>query len=157
MDEGGIGRDDLILNIHYLADSELIELMIGYQPPLFSGTRIAPAGIDLVEDEFRFTLRFPLSTTGPEALTAEAHSLAERLAVEIDLAPVDYEARRALVRDVNYLRDELSRPVERWRPEVLSSVLEWIGSAPCEVADDMPSLALLSTLLSEHAASSSGE
>jgi tetrahydromethanopterin S-methyltransferase subunit B len=47
---------------------------------------------------------------------------------EADFAPLDGEYRQALLRDVEYLRDELARPAARWRREVITSVLDWIES-----------------------------
>ena len=55
----GFGREELLANIHYLSDSKLVELMMGYSPPWFAATRITAAGIDLVENRFDFDLRFP--------------------------------------------------------------------------------------------------
>ena len=59
LDYGTIDRKDLIPNAYYLHDRDLIELMIGYNPPSFAATRIAPLGIDLCEDAAEFNKLFP--------------------------------------------------------------------------------------------------
>ena len=59
-DTGKVTITELIPCAHYLADRNLIELMVGYNPPLFAATRIAPEGIDLIEDPLEFDRLFGL-------------------------------------------------------------------------------------------------
>ncbi|HOJ32309.1 MAG TPA: hypothetical protein PKY35_02005 [Candidatus Hydrogenedentes bacterium] len=128
LSESGIAREDLLANIHYLHDRGLVELMVGYNPPLFAAARITADGIDLIENQFEFNLRFPPEPSELEVNAASIPYLCERLVEEADFSPLDGEKRRTLLRDVQYLRDELSRPVHRWRLYVLESLLDWIDS-----------------------------
>ncbi len=125
--ESCVSRDDLIANIHYLNDRGLVELMMGYNPPLFAAVRITANGIDLVENQFEFNLRFPPDEFEGETVASIPY-LCERLVEEADFAPLDGEERRALLREVQFLRDELARPALRWRRHVLATVLEWMES-----------------------------
>lgn len=121
-----IERNTLIPNIHYLSDRKLVELMIGYNPPLFAAARLRAEGIDIVENRFEFDWRFPPATDGAEGECWELPTLIERLVEEGDFAPLDGEERKALLRDIQFLRDEASRPVHRWRRHVIEQVLDWI-------------------------------
>lgn len=141
--EGGFTRQQLIINIHYLADSGYIELMMGYQPPLFSGSRILPAGIDLVENEVVFRRRFPMITDTHATDLAAVHALMERLIEEVEIAALDGHTRKAAIRDIYYLREEFAQPASHWRPEVISSIIDWVQEAPCDVAEELPSLSKL--------------
>lgn len=139
----GVLKEELIANIHYLADRKLVELMIGYNPPLFAAARITAAGIDLVENRFLFNLRFPPEPGHLEEAFAEVPLLVERLAEEAEFAALDGEARMALLRDVQFLRDEVARPVHRWRRPVIHAVLGWIREAVEAPADELPTLEAL--------------
>ena len=134
----GVAREELVANIHYLADRKLVELMIGYNPPLFAAARITANGIDLVENRFLFNLRFPPEPGQEEEAFADLPVLMERLVEEAEFAPLDGEARMALLRDVQFLRDELARPVHRWRRSVIDTVLGWIIDAAEDAQRDVP-------------------
>lgn len=135
----GVEQDALLFNMHYLADRGLVELMRSYYPPYFSSARLTAAGVDLVEHRYAFDLQFPPAPEEDAAGLAEIPYLVERLLEEADLSPLDGEARKCLLRDVQYLRDEVARPVLRWRHEVIRSVLGWIEAAlPGE--ETLPSL-----------------
>lgn len=121
-----IDRESLIANMHYLADRGLVELKMGYQPPLFASARITADGIDLVENEFEFERRFPVRLTAKELRAVSVPYIVERLFEEAEVAPLDGEARRALIRDIQYLRDEIARPAERWRNRVIGEVMNWV-------------------------------
>lgn len=140
LEEGGFTRGELVPNIHYLADRHLVEMMLGYRPPMFSGVRITPAGIDLVEDEYRFNLQFPPSPDELEAAHARVPLLVERLVAEVDLCPLDGETRKCMLRDVQYLRDEIARPAARWRRNVIHAVLDWLEAPVKEAGETLPSL-----------------
>ncbi len=140
MEAGGFTRDALVANMHYLADRKLVEMMLGYRPPLFSGARITPAGIDLVENEYLFNLQFPPAPDELEASHGRVPILVEQLVLEADLCALDGEARRSLLRDVQYLRDEIARPAARWRRHVLEAVLDWIEAPVAAAGDELPSL-----------------
>lgn len=134
----GVTREELIANIHYLADRKLVELMIGYYPPLFAAARITANGIDLVENRFLFNLRFPPEPGKLEEAYADIPLLVEQLVEEAEFATLDGEARYALLRDVQFLRDEIARPAHRWRRGVISTVLGWISASVEKPDEELP-------------------
>ncbi len=151
--EAGLGcRDELVPNIHYLHDRGLAELMVGYNPKSFAAARITADGIDLVENRFEFNLRFPPETGELQEALAEVPCLIERLVEEADLSPLDGEARKCLLRDVQYLRDEVARPEERWRHGVIESILNWMAEAVDGADDAMPSLPAIREAITRHVA-----
>ncbi|MBI1320071.1 MAG: hypothetical protein GC168_14165 [Candidatus Hydrogenedens sp.] len=134
----GLDKQDLAVGMHYLRDAQLAEVMLGYVPPLFNAARITPAGIDLVENRMQFDLRFPEMPGQEEARASTIPGLLERLVAEADLCPLAWSERRALLRDVHYLRDELARPVEQWREHVVSAMMDWIAEPFDDVASVLP-------------------
>jgi hypothetical protein len=140
LEDGTIRRADLLANIHYLADRGLVELMIGYNPPMFAAARITADGIDLVEDRFEFNLRFPPVLGELEETMAHVPTLVERLVSEADFSSLDGEKRKSLLRDVQYLRDELARPAERWRTDVIETVCSWIDAYFDGSGESLPTL-----------------
>ena len=126
MTGGGISREELIASIHYLSDRGLVELMLGYYPPMFAAARITPDGIDLVENAKEFDLAFPSEPPARDFATADITVLIEQLAEESELTSLDGDDRRTLQRDVRYLREELARPGDRQRLVVVSQLLEGI-------------------------------
>ena len=58
-EHGTVVLEDLTANCHYLHDRSLIELMVGYNPPMFDAARIAPEGIEIYEDMAQFDKQFP--------------------------------------------------------------------------------------------------
>ena len=142
--ECGLERAELMPNAYYLADRGLIELMRGYNPFLFAGIRITSQGIDMVENHYAFNLAFPPDLGEAEECVAAIPLLVERLVEEAELSPLDGEGRKTLLRDIVYLREEVARPVERWRRDVIDTVLRWIGGY-LDGHDDcfLPSLAPL--------------
>jgi len=126
LESGKIDKKQLAANIHYLYDRDFVELITGYNPPLFVATRITPKGIDLIEDSREFDRLFPPFPEGIEEETAEILETIEQLVIEADLTPLDGEVRKSLQRDIQYLRDELSRPARYWRHHVINQILQWI-------------------------------
>ena len=151
MEDGTISREDLVANAYYLHDRGLVELMIGYNPPMFAAARITANGIDLVENHYEFNLRFPGDLQETEETLNELPVLIERLVEEADLSPLDGEARKSLLRDVQYLRDEFARPAHRWRHEVIDTVLGWMAEPFDNVDEVLPSLTKIQTLLKTNA------
>jgi len=145
--DGAIKRDDLAVNIHYLRDRGLVELMLGYESPLFNSARITADGIDLVENRFEFNLRFPPTLDEVEHELDEVPLLLEHLVAEVDFSPLDGEERRCLLRDVQYLRDEVARPADRWRMEVVLSVLDWLAAPFAHPEEALPSLPRLREIM----------
>lgn len=143
MGDEPLAREDLLANAHYLNDRQLIELMLAYNPPMFAAARITAKGIDLVENHFEFNLLFPPAPGDATDNAAVLPMLMERLVEEADYSPLDGEARKCLLRDVQYLRDELARPESRWRHHVITALLDWIGGNFEEPGAVLPSLAAL--------------
>jgi hypothetical protein len=144
MEHGGLLREDLSANIHYLFDRGLVEMMTGYNPPMFAAVRMTADGIDLVENAHEFSRRYPPSAEELEGKMAEAPMLLDRLAEEADFAPLDGDARACLLRDINYLRDELARPADRWRKETVLTVVTWVaGHFDGDAEAHLPSLTKL--------------
>jgi hypothetical protein len=140
LEDGTVQREDLLANIHYLGDRGLVELMIGYNPPMFAAVRITADGMDLVENRFEFNLRFPPALGELEETMAGVPLLMERLVAEADFSALDGERRKCLLRDIQYLRDELARPVERWRRDVIETVCSWIEDHFKNTDESLPSL-----------------
>lgn len=138
-----VHRDDLVSNAYYLSDRGLIELMRSYNPPMFAAARITADGIDLVENRYEFNLRFPPAPGSEEEAAANVPALMEKLVAEADFSALDGEERKCLLRDVQYLREELARPVERWRGAVIRTVLRWIDGYFDNATNDLPTLSLL--------------
>ncbi len=145
--DGTVGKSDLVFNMHYLHDRGLVEMMMGYNPPLFAAVRITANGIDLVENAFEFNRRFPPCLEDGEEHVAQIPHLVEALADQVEYAPLDGELRRALLRDVQYLRDELARPWARQRLEVIRQVLRWIEQTVAPCRELCPALFALQALL----------
>ncbi len=144
-----VDRESLVANMHYLNDRGLVELKMGYQPPLFASARITADGIDLVENEFEFELRFPSEMSAAELTVVSIPYIVERLVEESELAPLDGEARRALLRDVQFLRDEVARPANRWRSHVIASVMGWIDAYAADSNERLDSLDALHAALTK--------
>jgi hypothetical protein len=136
----GITRQELIANIHYLADRNFVELMMGYAPPLFASARIRPDGIDLVENRYEFNRLFPPAPGELEAVLAGVPRLLEELMVQAELSPLDGDARQALLRDVDFLRAEVARPAHRWRHDVIETILGWVAANFDKPEDILPAL-----------------
>ncbi len=149
LEDCGVDRHELIVNMHYLADRSLVELMMGYNPPLFASARITANGIDLVENRFEFNLRFPPSPGEQEESATDLMWLMERLVEEVEFSPLDGEARKNLLRDAQYLREELARPVHRWRRNVIDTVLDWMAEHFEDPGEALPSLPPLRKRISE--------
>jgi hypothetical protein len=125
---GQITRHGLAVSMHYLRDDGLVEVMLGYRPPLFVSARITTKGIDLVENRYQFDRRFPPELTPESDGLATVPALMEQLVAEADLCSLERGARDGLLRDVQYLRSELARPFHLWRHEVIEHVLDWIAA-----------------------------
>lgn len=131
MESLDVEKADLLFNMHYLHDHGLVEMMMGYQPPLFSAVRLTARGVDVVENLFELNQRFPEAPGAAEDPLGDLPARLERLLEEAECAPpLDGDDRRTLLRDVHFLREEIARPVERWRPAVIRAVLGWIADGP---------------------------
>jgi len=144
---GQITRHGLAVSMHYLRDDGLVEVMLGYRPPLFVSARITTKGIDLVENRYQFDRRFPPEFTPGDDGLATVPGLMEQLVAEADLCNLERGAREGLLRDVHYLRGELARPFYLWRHDVIEQVLGWIAAPFQNEAEGLASLPELQELL----------
>lgn len=67
-EELNIGLKELNYNVIYLEEKGLLELQKPLEGSLFVGARITSKGIDLLEDEYKFDIMFPVNNK--EKLTA---------------------------------------------------------------------------------------
>lgn len=146
LEKTDLSKEDLAFNCHYLADRGLIELVLGYSPPLFSLARIRPLGIDLVENPFALNREFPPAMDHHEAQAAQLPVLLEKLVAEVDLAHVCGVERARMLRDVQYLRDEIAQRPSAWRMELVNRVSDWIEAGTDDV-NALPSLVELKSLV----------
>lgn len=138
-----INRKSIVPNMHYLADRKLVEMMMGYCPPMFSAVRITARGMDLVENRFEFNLQFPAAAREEEQGLDAIPWLLERLVEEGDFAPIDGIGRRQLLGDILYLRGELSLPRDRWRIALVRAVIEGVDDLATRSGHPLPALAKL--------------
>lgn len=118
--------ENIVVNMHYLHERKLVEMMLGYAPPMFSAARITTNGIDLVEDRFRLDLQFPKQAEDLlEGESAIPHLL-QHLVAQGDLSPLDGWVRRQLLGDIQFLQEQLAQPRDQWRHEVIDGVFTWI-------------------------------
>jgi hypothetical protein len=148
LDHGTIDRKDLIPNAHYLHDRKLIELMIGYNPPTFAATRIAPLGIDLIEDAAEFDKLFPPELVVESETTSSIVTIILKMADEAEESALKGQAKDWLMRDLEALREELVVPESYWKPDVILARLQWLdGFFMHEENVSLPSLESLKTIL----------
>ena len=143
LDLPGIDRTNIIPNMHYLHDRKLVEMMLGYSPPMFSAVRITPAGIDLVEDRYTFDLQFPPQAVAGTTSESALPGLIEHLIAQGDLSPLDGHVRQQVLNDIQFLRHELAQDKAHWRPEVIRSVLDWLEERHLESGGALPACELI--------------
>jgi hypothetical protein len=145
-DEARLRMEVLAANCHYLHDRNFIELMMGYNPPLFAAARIAPEGIDLYEDRKRFKRFFSEDASDHADVTAEVIPLVMALGREAETAPLTGLKREWLLADLSRLRDLLRRPQDTWDADHIRNALQWLeGQAGPDAP--LPSLAALAAAL----------
>ncbi|MDP7638407.1 MAG: hypothetical protein QGG73_01630 [Candidatus Hydrogenedentes bacterium] len=127
LSDTSLERDDLAANTYYLHDSGLVEVMVGYSPPLFAAARITSAGIDLVEDAVALNARFPTATEATSQRAMGALACVLELAREIEVSALDGVRRDWLLEDVQRLRDELRKPMDHWDGEAIWNGINWVG------------------------------
>jgi hypothetical protein len=118
--------NDLAPNCHYLHERELIELIMGYSPPLFAAARIAPEGIDLYEDRTRFERLFSRGSGARSEDTKALIPLLMSLAQEAETVRLEGLRREWLLRDVTRLRDLVRGPEKDWDPDAILTALGWL-------------------------------
>jgi len=147
-EHGTVVLEDLTANCHYLHDRSLIELMVGYNPPMFDAARIAPEGIEIYEDMSQFDKLFPRDPSEGRLQAPNVIPLMTQVAREAEASPLDGVRREWLLRDLSHLRDELRLPENEWRPEVIMRDLQWLeGLLESEEDADLPSLDRLKSML----------
>lgn len=147
-DTGKVTIKELIPCAHYLHDRNLIELMMGYNPPLFAATRIAPEGIDLVEDPFELDKHFPRELTAENATVADMIKIVLQVMDEAEATPLEGKRRDWLLNDIDALRSELVEPEPLWRADVILSRLQWLDGF-FDDDETLPSLGELRAILHE--------
>ena len=140
-DHGTVMLEDLTPNCHYLHDRDLIELMLGYNPPMFDATRIAPKGIELYENISEFDKIFPRDPAEERLRAPNVIPLMLQLAREAEASSLEGVRREWLLRDLSHLRDELRRPEDEWRAESILRDLQWLeGLVDADEGSELPSL-----------------
>jgi hypothetical protein len=147
--DGTLEKHPLLVNMHYLSDRGLVELMLGYDTSTFSAVRITAKGIDLVENQFELDREFPPHPDAAERGGADLPMLIELLQAEADICDLDGVARRALFDDIAYLRNEIARPAKAWRLHVIRAVLGWMAEAVAECDAPPPTLPVLTRRIGE--------
>ena len=147
-DHGTVVLQDLPPNCHYLHDRSFIELMMGYNPPMFDAARIAPQGIEVYEDILEFDRLFPRDPSEARLQAPNVIPLMMQVAREAEVSSLDGVRREWLLRDLSHLRDELRRPENEWRAETILSDLDWLeGIIETNLREELPSLEKLKSML----------
>jgi hypothetical protein len=147
-ERGSVRIKELVSNAYYLHDLDLIELMVGYNPPLFAATRILPKGIELFEDREALDKLFPLGPALPSGDITQLIKLMLNLAEEADQTDLEGTQKVWLLRDVNRLRALLSVSEKEWDSEEILSTLHWLDGFFMEQENvPLPSLELIKTIL----------
>ena len=126
MDDTGVSRKAISPAIFYLHERGYVEVMMGFNPPLFDAARISPDGVDLAEDEEALDRRFPRDGSPDSTVAPEAVALVLELAVEADHAPLEGAQKQWLLADLRHLLDEVRKPVHRWRRGDLADAFKWV-------------------------------
>jgi hypothetical protein len=146
VERGPVTIPELVPNAHYLHDRKLIEMMMGYTPPLFAAARIAPEGIDLFEDAKAFDLKFPEKLEPATAGIPDLVQVVLQLMQEAEATSLEGRRRDWLLNDIDLLRADLAVPKRDWNADAILSRLEWLdGFFDDETA--LPSLVRLRELL----------
>ncbi len=147
-EHGTVVLEELTPNCHYLHDRSLIELMMGYNPPMFDAARIAPQGIELYENILEFDKLFPRDPSEGRLRAPNVIPLMIQVAREAEASSLDGVRREWLLRDLSHLREELRRPEDDWRAETILRDLKWLeGIMDTNEGDELPSLEKLKSML----------
>ncbi len=148
LEDGSLRREELAFNSFYLHDCGLVEMMVGYNPPLFAAIRISPSGVDVVENEAEFNRRFPAFDPGSDDRREEGLGCLYEVLEEVQAAPVHGIRKAWLLDDLKGLRDALREPSGQWNHRLIgilmSGMREYFGRDPGEF---LPSLSRLATIL----------
>lgn len=134
--ETGLSPEDVTPAAFYLHERGLVDLMVGYNPPNFDAVRIAPAGIDLVEDRAAFNQQFPPDDSNEGESYAPVMPLLLALVQQIEASQIEGTRQAWLLEDVGRLRDALRLPIASWDPALIrtweSRVAEYIEDGLAE-------------------------
>ncbi len=116
-------RENLAANAHYLHERGLIELLTGYNAPLFAATRISPEGIDLVEDTARFREVMGHDAAVVDDISADAPRLVLKVAEEANVSNLSDVRKQWLLDDLRSLRDEFRKAPHERQEHVVRGLL----------------------------------
>jgi hypothetical protein len=128
-------RDEVMRNIFYLEERGFVECMKRYGSRLFAAARIAPDGIDLVEDNVRMAALFgtvvdaPAAAGDTDAAPVDGLETVRRMYIAVFARDLDTETRHAALEDVRSLEFEMRRPHDRRRAQKIECLLDWIEQA----------------------------
>lgn len=138
LEDDGLTRQTLAANSHYLHDRGYIELLTGYNPPLFAAARIAPMGIDLIEDRELFREILGQDAPVVDAVSVEGPRMVLRVADEVAESGLSPVRQQWLLSDLRRLRDEFRKEPQERREDIIRATLESVA----EYFDDDPAVAL---------------
>ncbi len=104
-----INLRELNYNVIYLEEKGLIELQKPLEGSLFVGARITTKGVDLVEDEYKFNMMFPLNSKRAisENIFAKLHLLQAKIESTDNLSS---ELREIIIEEIKGIEEELKKP-----------------------------------------------
>lgn len=144
LEEDGLTRQTLAANAHYLHERKYIELLTGYNPPLFAAARISPEGIDLIEDRDRF--REILGQDAPviDQISVDGPRMVLKIAEEVEASDLSGVRQQWLLDDLRRLRDEFRREPHERREHVIRATLhgvsEYFNGDPSETLPSFEAL-----------------
>lgn len=149
LDDLGIKRSELSPSIYYLHERGYVEVMVGFNPPLFDAARISPKGIDLVENEEALDQLFPQKTSLSEATVESIQKTLLAVASEAERSDLNGVKLQWLLDDLRELRAEVQRPRQEWRVTRMHAAVRGLeeyfdGNAH----GHLPSLPMLANLIS---------
>lgn len=147
MEDGLVAVSELSANCHYLHDRSLIELLVGYNPPMFAAARIAPKGIDLYEDPLKFDKLFPENPAERRLRAPNVIPVMMRLAQESERSPMEGLRREWLLRDLGQLREKLRQVPEDWEADAILNDLEWLEGILQEEGLELEAFSELQSML----------
>lgn len=150
LEASSLEKKDLPANIFYLHERQLVELMVGYNPPMFDVVRISPEGIDLVEDEVEFNRQFPRAQVAESESLIEARTLTLALVKEIEASSLRGARRDWMIDDLKLLRDALRHFNQTGSLSSVHAALERLQEYVEDgLAKELPALSLLARILAE--------
>jgi hypothetical protein len=138
LEDDGLTRQTLATNSHYLHDRGYIEMLTGYNPPLFAAARISPQGIDLIENAERFRELFGQDAPVVDAVNVQGPRLVLNVAEAVEALGISDVRKQWLLDDLRRLRDEFRKEPQERREDVVRACLR----AVAEYFDEDPAVAL---------------